>query len=91
MDAEGKLIPDLDIYRTGNILVKHHGENAPVQATMMPFLDITKLANQNKIDKNAGKYSLVLANQNRAGFWVPRPKWQRFENCFAPITDEART
>ena len=47
--------------------------------------------NQNKIDKNAGGYSLVLANQNRAGIWVPRPKWQRIENYFALITDEVRT
>ncbi len=23
--------------------------------------------------------------------WVPRPKWQRFENYFALITDEVRT
>ncbi len=91
MDAEGKLIPDLDIDRTGNILVKHHGENAPGQATMMPFLDIIKWANQNQTDKNAGKYSLVLANQNMAGFWVPRPKWQRIENCIALITNEVRT
>ncbi len=40
MDAGGKLIPDPDIYRTGNILVKQHGEDAPIQAAMMPSLDI---------------------------------------------------
>ncbi len=34
MDAGGKLIPDLDIYRTANILVKQHGEDAPIQAAM---------------------------------------------------------
>ncbi len=26
------MIPDLDIYRTANLLVKHHGEDAPVEA-----------------------------------------------------------
>ncbi len=34
MDAGGKLIPDLDIYRSANILVKQHGEDAPIQAAM---------------------------------------------------------
>ncbi len=34
MDAGGKLIPDLDIYRTANILVKQHGEDAPIEAAM---------------------------------------------------------
>ncbi len=28
------LIPDLDIYRTANILVKQHGEDAPIEAAM---------------------------------------------------------
>ena len=28
------MIPDLDIYRTANILVKQHGEDAPIQAAM---------------------------------------------------------
>ena len=28
------MIPDLDIYRTANILVKQHGEDAPIQAPM---------------------------------------------------------
>ena len=89
MDAGGKLIPDLDIYRTGNILVKQHGKNAPIQAAMMPSLDIIELATQSKTGKNAGKYSLVLANQNGAGVWVPRPKWKPFENKLALLTDEA--
>ena len=89
MAAGGKLIPDPDIYRTGNILVKQHGEDAPIQAAMMPSLDIIELANQSKTGKNAGKYSLVLANQNSAGVWVPRPKWKPFENNFALLTDEA--
>lgn len=89
MDAGGKLIPDLDIYRTGNILVKQHGEDTPIQAAMMPSLDIIELANQSKTGKNAGKYSLVLANQNGAGVWVPRPKWKPFANNFALLTDEA--
>ena len=25
---------DLDIYRSANVLVKHHGEDAPIQAAM---------------------------------------------------------
>ena len=28
------MIPDLDIYRSANILVKQHGEDAPIQAAM---------------------------------------------------------
>ncbi len=28
------MIPDLDIYRSANVLVKHHGENAPIYAAM---------------------------------------------------------
>ncbi len=28
------MIPDLDIYRTANILVKQHGQDAPIQAAM---------------------------------------------------------
>ncbi len=28
------MIPDLDIYRTANILVKQHGEDAPIQAAL---------------------------------------------------------
>ena len=28
------MILDLDIYRTANVLVKHHGEDAPIEAAM---------------------------------------------------------
>ena len=28
------MIPDLDIYRTANILVKQHGQDAPIHAAM---------------------------------------------------------
>ena len=28
------MIPDLDIYRSANVLVKQHGEDALIQATM---------------------------------------------------------
>ena len=28
------MIPDLDIYRSAQVLVKHHGEDAPIQAAM---------------------------------------------------------
>ncbi len=28
------MIPDLDIYRTANVLVKPHGEDAPIEAAM---------------------------------------------------------
>jgi len=27
------MIPDLDIYRSANLLVKQHGEDAPIEAT----------------------------------------------------------
>ena len=29
-----KMIPDLDIYRSANLLVKQHGEDAPIHAAM---------------------------------------------------------
>ena len=29
------MIPDLDIYRSANILVKRHGQDAPIEAAMM--------------------------------------------------------
>ncbi len=28
------MIPDLDIYRSANVLVKQHGEDAPIEAAM---------------------------------------------------------
>lgn len=28
------MISDLDIYRSANVLVKHHGEDAPIEAAM---------------------------------------------------------
>ena len=28
------MIPDLDIYRSANILVKQHGQDAPIEAAM---------------------------------------------------------
>ena len=28
------MIPDLDVYRSANILVKRHGKNAPIHAAM---------------------------------------------------------
>jgi len=28
------MIPDLDIYRAANVLVKHHGQDAPIEAAM---------------------------------------------------------
>ncbi len=28
------MIPDLDIYRTANVLIREHGEDAPIQAAM---------------------------------------------------------
>ncbi len=28
------MIPDLDLYRSANLLVKHHGQDAPIHAAM---------------------------------------------------------
>ncbi len=28
------MIPDIDIYRSANLLVKHHGQDAPIEAAM---------------------------------------------------------
>ncbi len=29
------MIPDLDIYRAANVLVKHHGQDAPIRVAMI--------------------------------------------------------
>ncbi len=34
MEAEDAVILDLDIYRTASLLVKHHGQDAPIHAAM---------------------------------------------------------
>ena len=31
------MIPDLDIYRSANLLVKQHGEDAPIHAAMRAY------------------------------------------------------
>ena len=28
------MIPDLDVYRSAQVLVKHHGQDAPIHAAM---------------------------------------------------------
>ncbi len=56
------LIPDLDIYRAANILVKQHGEDAPIQAALRADVmneDIRRAEVRNWIDL------LVLPNMNR--------------------------
>jgi hypothetical protein len=49
---------------------------------VMPSLDVARNARQNKLGKNAGKYSIVFCNRNAAGQWVPRPKWETYERAF---------
>ncbi len=34
MEAEDAVIPDLDIYRSAQVLVKRHGQDAPIEAAM---------------------------------------------------------
>ena len=36
------MIPDLDIYRSANELVKQHGEDAPIHAAMQRDLTLVK-------------------------------------------------
>jgi hypothetical protein len=31
------MIPDLDIWRSANLLVKQHGEDAPIHADMLAY------------------------------------------------------
>ncbi len=33
-NTQQRMIPDLDIYRSASILVKHHGQDAPIHAAM---------------------------------------------------------
>lgn len=49
---------------------------------VMPSMDVVKKANRAKSGENVGKYRIVFANRNRAGKWVPRPKWRSYENNF---------
>ena len=45
--AEGaEMIPDLDIYRSAQVLVKQHGEDAPIQAAMRvdKFLEVGQIS-----------------------------------------------
>ncbi len=54
------MIPDLDIYRTANILVKQHGEDAPIQAAMradelLEAGDVNGYAVFNRVVKAAGE------------------------------------
>jgi hypothetical protein len=39
-------MPDLDIYRSANILVKQHGEDAPIEAAMRTDLDLRYVLDQ---------------------------------------------
>ena len=49
---------------------------------VVPSLDLVKkLATKNKAGKNKGKFTLVLARKNKAG-WKERPKFKRYENRF---------
>jgi hypothetical protein len=34
MASEEAMIPDLDIYRAANVLIRQHGEDAPIRAAM---------------------------------------------------------
>ena len=40
------MIPDLDIYRSAQVLVKQHGEDAPIQAAMRvdKFLEVGQIS-----------------------------------------------
>lgn len=49
---------------------------------VMPSMDIVEKANRAKSGENVGRYRIVFANRNRAGKWVPRPKWRCYENNF---------
>ncbi len=34
------MIPDLDIYRSANVLVKRHGQDAPIEAAMRADVEL---------------------------------------------------
>ena len=36
------MIPDLDIYRSANLIVKHHGDDAPIHAAMQADVMLDK-------------------------------------------------
>ena len=36
------MIPDLDIYRSANLLVKQHGEDAPIEVAMRAGAELTQ-------------------------------------------------
>ena len=44
------MVPDLDIYRCANLLVKQHGEDAPIEAVMLAGAVFCRAAQSMKTD-----------------------------------------
>ncbi len=56
------MIPDLDIYRSANLLVRHHGQDAPIEAAMradamLESGDLDGYAVWKRILRAVGRYS----------------------------------
>ncbi len=66
------MIPDLDIYRSANVLVKHHGADAPIHAAMrtdelLEAGDLDGYAAWKRIIKAVGE---LLSKERPAGVTV---------------------
>ena len=65
------MIPDLDIYRSAQVLVKQHGEDAPVHAAMRADAMLEK----GDLDGYAvWKQVLRAANELLTNEWTPEEK-----------------
>ena len=52
------MIPDLDIYRSANLLVKRHGEDAPIHATMRTDARLQREKGVARCEQGPGQYML---------------------------------
>ncbi len=69
--AEGaEIIPDLDIYRSAQVLVKRHGQDAPIHAAMRA----DELLEAGDLDSYATWKRIVrAANELLTNEWTPEP------------------
>ncbi len=72
------MIPDLDIFRSANVLVKHHGEDAPIQAAMradamLEAGDLDGLAVWKRILRAVEELQGMAPKSGEADFWEMAP------------------
>ena len=70
------MIPDLDIYRSANILVKQHGEDAPIHAAMQAdaMLDKGDLHGYAVWKRICGRWGSFCRRNGQTGLRFNSPK-----------------